>query len=76
MNTNRSDSERLMAIETTVRDIKARLFGDDGEGGRLGSYEERITKLENWRWWVVGIAVGLGMAVGGAGKQLLAAILK
>jgi hypothetical protein len=69
---NRTDSERIASIETSVVNIEKRLFGN-GQPGDIGMIHERITlqgkriaKLENWRWWVVGVAVGAGV-VGGAG---------
>ena len=65
-----TDSERLAVIESTVGRIEKRLFGTDGDRGEIGHLDYRITKLENWRWWVVGIAVGLGVAVGGAGRAI------
>lgn len=71
-----TDSDRLAVIESIVTRMDLHLFGDDGQGGKLNSFENRITKLENWRWWVVGIAVGLGMALGGVGQKLIAAVLK
>jgi hypothetical protein len=71
-----TDSERLAVIEETVKEIKKRLFGEDIDEGEIGHIKARITRLENWRWWVVGIAVGLGVTVGGFGKSLLESILK
>lgn len=68
---NIHDSDRLTRIETTLNLLSSRLLGNDGNGGELDSLHRRVGKLENWRWWVVGIAVGLGVAVGGAGKALM-----
>lgn len=59
-----TDGERLASIETTVKDIKERLFGEDQSNGVIGDLDTRLTKLENWRWWVVGMALGLGVAAG------------
>lgn len=67
---DRTDTERLVAIETTVNDIKLRLLGNGQPGeidklhARINGIGKRVMKLENWRWWVVGIAVGLGVAMG------------
>lgn len=71
-----ADSERLAVIESIVTNLSHRLIGMDGNGGELDSLHRRIGKLENWRWWVVGIAVGLGVALGGAGKALAEALFK
>ena len=70
----RTDSERLVAIETTVRRIDLNLFGADGNEGKLGSLDSRVSKLENWRWWVMGIAVGSGAIIGGLVGKVLAAV--
>lgn len=62
---------RLAVIETTVIEIKHRLLGNGQPGEiqliheRVNGHGRRLSKLENWRWWVVGIAVGLGFAGGG-----------
>jgi len=71
----KTDSERLAVIEETVVDMKKRLFGN-GQPGELSSVKSRLSKLENWRWWVMGIAVGCGVVVGGAGRAIAGALLK
>lgn len=72
---NRTDGERLAVIETTVLDIKVRLFGGDGQAGELSSLRDRVAKLENWRWYVVGIGVGAGVTIGWIAKSALASVL-
>ncbi len=66
MNEPRTDSERLAVIESIVMRMDRRLFGRDGDMGEVDRLDVRVTALENWRWWLVGIAVGMGFA-GGAG---------
>lgn len=61
---DRTDSQKLAVVEETVVRMEHRLFGRDGDRGVINELDIRITKLENWRWWVVGIAVGLGAASG------------
>jgi hypothetical protein len=70
----KTDSERLVAIETTVRRIDLNLFGADGNEGKLGIFDKRITKLENWRWWVMGVAVGAGGIIGGLIGKAIAVV--
>ena len=76
----RTDGERLAVIESIVVKLEPRLFGGDGEGGafarlekRLMGLDKRVTKLENWRWWVMGIAVGVGFVLGGWVQKAIAA---
>lgn len=71
-----TDSERLAVIERVVTLLSDRLVGTDGNGGELDSLHRRVGKLENWRWWVVGIAVGLGIALGGVGKAIADSLIK
>lgn len=73
----RTDSEQITAIAAEVAVIKStvisldkRLFGN-GQPGHIESIYKRLAKLENWRWWVVGVAVGAGMFAGGVGHKLL-----
>ena len=72
---NRTDSERLASMETTLDDIKHRLFGN-GRPGHIDGIYNRLSKLENWRWWVVGIAVGAGVVLGGYGHAAIEAMTK
>jgi len=72
----RTDSERIAVIEEVVMRMDRRLFGRDGDMGEIQHLDSRITKLENWRWWVVGMALGLGFAAGGFGKQLIETLTK
>lgn len=75
--TNRTDSERIVAIETTVTDIKHRLLGNGQPGEidhlheRINAHGRRISKIENWRWWLMGIGLGIGMAGGASVAKLL-----
>ena len=79
----RTDSERIAVIEEIVvrlekstERFERRLFGnsDSGELGEINHLDARITKLENWRWWVVGIAVGLGFAGGGTIMHIIESV--
>lgn len=72
----RSDSERLAIIETTITILSHRLLGDDGNGGELDSLHKRVSRLENWRWWVVGIGIGAGAVIGWNGNAVARALLK
>lgn len=73
----RSDSQKLASIEALLESMDHRLFGNGQPGeidrlhGKIGKVDARVTKLENWRWWVVGIGVGLGVATG-AGLRSIA----
>lgn len=67
--------ERLARIETMVEEIYHRLFGN-GQPGELDRLNSRVGKLENWRWWVMGIAVGAGIACGYGLNGLLQALAK
>lgn len=79
----RSDSERLAVIESTVERIDLNLFGPDGQGGifstldrRLNSVDRRVSKLENWRSWVIGVSMGVGVVLGGLIQKFLTALAK
>ena len=71
---------RLAVIETTVLEIKHRLLGNGQPGEiqliheRVNGQGRRLSKLENWRWWVVGIAVGLGFAGGGTIMHIIESV--
>lgn len=71
----KTDSERLAVIEEVVTRTDHRLFGN-GQPGEISSIKGRIAKLENWRWWVVGVAVGLGIALGGSIRPIVEAFAK
>jgi anti-sigma-K factor RskA len=69
--------DRLAALESSVHvltevvsRVEHRLFGN-GQPGELSALKSRITKLENWRWYVCGIAVGLGAFAGWIGRGVL-----
>ena len=75
---NRTDSERLAAIETSLNNIEKRLFDNiekrlfgNGQPGeleqlheRINAHGKRVSSLENWRWWLTGVAVGVGTLLG------------
>ena len=67
---NRTDSERLAAIETSLNNIEKRLFGNGQPGEleqlheRINAHGKRVSSLENWRWWLTGVAVGVGTLLG------------
>lgn len=58
-----ADSLRLTVIETILTRMDHALFGN-GQPGAIRTMEHRILKLENWRWYVMGIAIGSGGIVG------------
>ncbi len=31
----------------------------------------RINKLENWKWWVLGVAVTIGIMIGGGASEII-----
>lgn len=73
-----ADRDRLIAIETTVNDLKRELLGN-GQPGKIALHGSRISKLENWRSYVTGSLVVIAAvltAVGTIGGILLAAALK
>ena len=71
---HRSDTERLAVIESIVTRMDRRLFGVDESMGELGQLDFRLTKLENWRWWLIGIGVGLGVGGGVGLAKILEAL--
>ena len=71
----RTDSERLAVVETIVKDLHHTLLGN-GQPGKIEQHERRIAKLENWRWWVLGILFGLGVALGAGGQHIIEAMGK
>ena len=66
-----SDSNKLAVIESIVIRMDRRLFGVDGSMGEMDHLDARVTKLENWRWWLIGIGIGIGVGGGlGLSKML------
>ncbi len=67
---NRTDSERIAVIETTVVELKHNLLGNGQPGQiqvlhrRVSDISDRVSDLENWKWWVLGGAGVIG-ALGG-----------
>lgn len=80
----RTDSERIAVIEEVILRMEKsnarfehRLFGRDGEEmGEINHLDARITRLENWRWWLLGLAVGIGIVAGGYGHAIAEALTK
>lgn len=77
-----SDNERLARIEVVLTNIEKRLFGN-GHPGELGQlhtrldvHNKRLTSLEMWRWWIAGVALGLGIASGIGISQLIEGFTK
>lgn len=73
----RSDHDRLILIEGVVTSMHQNLFGN-GQPGALkdiaSSIERvsgRVSNLENWRWWVLGIVAGAGGMIGWAIKGIV-----
>ena len=53
----KTDRELLLQIHGDMHSIKERLEGRDGRGGLCAQVEnqaERITRLENWKFYIVG----------------------
>jgi hypothetical protein len=67
--------DRLARIETTLEEIKNRIFGGDIDEGEIGHLKARVTKLENWRWWLLGAAAVLA-ASGGLGRVLAEVLIR
>lgn len=70
-----NENTELAVIKEVVLRLEHRLFGN-GQPGVIEEHSKRIAKLENWRWWVVGIAVGLGIALGAGGTHIIEAMSK
>ncbi len=71
----RTDSERIAIIETVALRLELRLLGSDGEGGIVERLDQRISSLEQWRWWLVGLTLGSGVA-GVAGMLRLIGVIR
>lgn len=67
-----TDGER--AINDRLASMEKRLFGEDGEGGKFRTLEDRLRSLENWRWWLLGAAAVI--AAPGIGRALAEALTK
>jgi hypothetical protein len=55
---DRDLESRLIRVEDKLDAINQRI--DDALLSRVQSHEERITSLEHWRMWLVGVAAGAG----------------
>ena len=51
----KSDRERLAAIEAIVSRMEQRLLGN-GQPGEIDKLKHRVTRLESWFWRTVGAA--------------------
>lgn len=78
----KSDAERLASIETTVGEMKLRLFGIDGESGLVGTVynmhatnTERIDRMETWCKIGLGVIIGF-MVLTGNGTVSLTTLIK
>lgn len=76
------DEQRLTRIETTLSDMRMRLFGLDGESGLIGSqnakYEAamvKISEIQRMVWIALGVWVGWSFLTG-SGSASLSAVLK
>jgi hypothetical protein len=54
----RETGERVTALETEMHSLAG-----NGQPGRVSSLETAVSKLSQWRWWVVGAAAGSGGVV-------------
>jgi hypothetical protein len=52
-------AERLSAIETLLHSIAG-----NGQPGRLTTLESKVSRLIEWKYWLMGAAAGLGIAGG------------
>jgi len=57
----RTDRERLAAIEAIVLRMEQRLLGN-GQPGVIDKLERRVTRLESWFWRAAG-AIALGVFI-------------
>jgi hypothetical protein len=73
--TEPSDSDRLAVIERVVLDMEKRLFGN-GQPGVIDQLNKRVLSLENFRWWVLGLGVGTGVACGFGISKMLEAMIR
>lgn len=76
------DGERLASIETTVNEMKLRLFGMDGESGWVGAQKAmhaantiKIERIEKY-WWLALGAVIASMVLTGNGTVSLTTLMK
>jgi hypothetical protein len=58
---DRTDRERLAAIEAIVLRMEQRLLGN-GQPGIIDKLERRVTRLESWFWRAAG-AIGLAVFI-------------
>lgn len=53
--------EKISSTSRVVADLKS----------QLNDLSRRITSLENWKWWVVGIVVAVGILSGTLGHAIV-----
>ena len=56
-NTPQTDREWLTRVEGKLDSVIDKIQGSDGRGGlcaKIEAQEDRIKKLEDWRWWLAG----------------------
>lgn len=63
-------AERLSAIETLLHSIAG-----NGQPGRLTTLEMKVSRLIEWKYWLMGAAAGLGIT-GGLLEHILFHALK
>lgn len=68
------DHAILIEIQTTVRDMKRRLFGD-GQPGELSNIRARLRSLEKRHWILYGAVAVMLVMVGVLGPDALTALL-
>ena len=66
----RTDSERIAVTEAIVLELKHNLLGNGNPGQvhllheRVNTISKRVGSLENWKWWITGISLGVGTILG------------
>jgi hypothetical protein len=50
-------SERMVAVETILHTLTG-----NGQPGRLAILENKVTQLQEFRFWLIGAAAGFGVA--------------
>jgi hypothetical protein len=55
---------------TAVLEVKTKPLFSDGQPGEIENLKTRVSALENWRHWVLGIAAAIGALLGAAATWL------
>ncbi len=58
----RTDRELLLEVNRSVKDLCKQLNGENGVFNQIQDHESRIKVLENWKFYVIGIA-SLGLII-------------